>query len=139
MAYDETLRRISLDADTSIGIYTGVPGMPGSADPNYGKQFCFVKITGEHTAGLATAATGEQVIGVLQNKPQHPANAASVAIRGAGGVSLVQVGTGGIAAGAPVKCDANGKAVTATPGTDPIYGIAVESGAAGSVAPVLLV
>lgn len=33
MAYDETQRRISLDADASIGYYTGVAGMRGSLGP----------------------------------------------------------------------------------------------------------
>lgn len=135
MAYDETQVRISLDADSSIGTYTGVPGMPGSASPNYAQQFSFVKVTGEHEAGLCTAATNEQPVGVLQNKPQYPGDAASVAISG---VSLVMAGTGGLTAGQGVKSDSTGHAVTATLGTDRVLGIVLRSAAAGSLAPVLL-
>lgn len=133
MAYDESLKSISLDADASIAGYTGVPGLPGSASPNSGKQFRFVKVTGAHQAGLATAAANEQVVGVLQNKPQHVGDAATVGIFG---VSLVQAG-GAVSPG-PVKSDANGQAVTATAGTDVVLGIALGSAASGSLVPVLL-
>ena len=102
MAFEEGLKSISLAADSSIGIYTGVPGLPGSADPNNGKQYCFVKVTGAKTAGLATAAT-DRVIGVLQNKPQNTGAAATVGFQG---VSFVVTGSGvastAIAAGATV-------------------------------------
>lgn len=133
MSYSETQKRISLDADASIGIYTGISGMPGSASPNYGKQFCFVKVTGSHQAGLGTAAT-DAVVGVLQNKPQHVGNASEVAISG---VSLIQVGTGGLNPGDRVTSDANGKGITAASGTA-AFGIAIEAGVAGAVTPVLL-
>ena len=103
MAYEELLKSISLDADSSLGIYTGVPGQPGSAVPNSGKQYTFVKVTGEHQVGLATAA-GDVVVGVMQNKPQKAGAAATVAISGvtnlvagaavSAGVSIVSDGTG---------------------------------------------
>lgn len=135
MPYEESLRAITLDADSSIGIYTGQPGQPGSADPNYGKQFCFVKVTGAHQAGLATAATNELVAGVLQNKPQKTGEAATVGIRG---VSLVMAGAA-VTAGAGVKCDSTSRGVAATPGTDVALGIALGSASgAGEVFPVLL-
>src|SRR5262252_6534393 len=86
-SYDETVRKITLQADASLASYTGPPGIPGSADPNYGKQFCFVKLTGDQTVGLATAAA-DAIVGVMQNKPQRVGEAATVAI---GGVSLCQV------------------------------------------------
>jgi len=107
MAYDESLRTISLDADASIGIYTGVPGQPGSAVPNTGKMFCFVKVTGAHQCGLAVAAANV-ICGILQNKPQNPGAAATV---GFSGVSNVQAG-GVIAAGDLVAPNAAGQAVT---------------------------
>ena len=66
MAYDETLKCISLDADASLGIYTGVPGQPGSAVPNSGMIYRFVKITGTHQVGLCTAAT-DRTFGIMQN------------------------------------------------------------------------
>ena len=134
MAYDETQHRISLDADASIGIYTGVPGMPGSATPNGGKQYTFVKVTGSHTAGSVSAAGGD-AIGVLQNKPQKVGTAASIAISG---VTLLIAGTGGLTAGQPVKSDAAGAGVVGTPGTDTILGTVIEAGAAGALAVVLI-
>lgn len=130
MAYEESLKSISLDADASLGIYTGVPGLPGSPNPHGGKQYCFVKVTGAHTVGLATAAT-DVLAGVLQNKPQNVGMAATVGIFG---VSKVLAG-GNITAGSKVAPDGNGAAVTdATNGKS----IALASGAAGDLIPVLL-
>ena len=76
MAYEESLRSITLNADSSLGIYTGVPGQPGSPDPHGGKQYHFVKVTGVHQVGLADATAA--VVGVLQNKPQGTGQAATV-------------------------------------------------------------
>ena len=104
--YEESLRSISLDADASIGIYTGVPNQPGSAVPNYGKMYCFVKVTGSHQVGLCTAAT-DPIVGILQNKPQKPGAAATV---GFSGVSNLMSG-GIITAGAFVAPKADGTAV----------------------------
>ena len=81
MAYEENLRCMSYDADASVGVYTGVPGLPGSASPNGGLQFRFVKLTGKNQVGLCTAAT-DPSIGVLQNKPQRPGQACTVAYEG---------------------------------------------------------
>lgn len=132
MAYEETLKSITLDADSSIGVFTGPPGAPGSASPNYGQQYRFVKVTGSHTAGLSTAG-GDVSVGVLQNKPQREGAAATVATHG---ISMVFVGTGGVTAGDEVEADANGAAVTQSAGTT--LGVAIEDGAAGELAPVLL-
>lgn len=107
MSYEESVKSVSLDADASLGIYTGVPGQPGSATPNGGKQYCFVKLTGAHQVGVATAA-GDVVLGVLQNKPQTPGSAATV---GFTGVTNVLSGAA-IAAGASLVSDASGRAVT---------------------------
>lgn len=107
MAYEENLRSLTLEADASIGIFTGPPGVPGSAIPNTGMQYRFVRVVGKDTCGLATAAT-DVVAGVLQNKPQQPGAAATV---GYEGVSFVMTG-GVIAAGALVAPDATGRAVT---------------------------
>ena len=134
--YDESIRSITLDADASIATYTGVPGLPGSADPNKGKQYCFVKVTGAHQAGLATAAANEIVVGVLQNKPQVTGAAATVALRG---VSLVEAG-GTITAGAAIKVNASGNGVAATLPADAalVVGVAVGGAASGQLCPVLL-
>lgn len=134
MAYEEALRAISLDADSSIATYTGPPGVVGSASPNSGKQFRFVKATGAHQCGLATAASNEVVVGVLQNKPQVVGQAATVAIAG---VSMMEAG-GTITAGNIIKTDSVGRAVAGTPGTDTALGEALGSAASGQLVPVLL-
>lgn len=138
MAYEETLRAVTLEADASIGIYTGVPGMPGSLSPNSGKQFRFVKVTGMGSAdarvGLCTAAANEISVGVLQNKPQQVGSDAAVAF---GGISMVE--SGGAVAVGPVKIDATARAITGVEGTDKIVGVALKSAtAAGQLIPVML-
>ena len=139
MAWNEAIRSITLEADSSIGIYTGVPGTPGAASPNGGKQYYFVSVVGDKTAGLADDNdTKHKVIGVLQNKPQAVGEAAQVAIRG---VTLVVAGSGGLAAGRAVKVDSTGKGVNATIGTDAenlIVGVVLSAAAAGGLASVLL-
>lgn len=107
MAYEENLRSLTLEADASLGMFTGPAGVPGSAVPNTGMQYRFVKVVGKDTCGLATAAA-DVVAGVLQNKPQQPGAAATV---GYEGVSFVKTGAP-VAAGALVAPDATGRAVT---------------------------
>lgn len=107
MSYEETLKSITLEADASLGIYTGVPGQPGSAVPNAGMLFRFVKITGAHQVGLCTAAT-DPVFGVLQNKPQKPGAASTVGIFG---ITNLIAGAA-VSAGAYVAPDSVGRAVT---------------------------
>ena len=63
--------------------------MLGSPVPNWGFQFRFIKITGDNKVGLATAAGGEMVYGVLQNKPQVVGEAATCA---RAGISMMQAG-----------------------------------------------
>ena len=130
MAYEESLKSISLDADASIGVYTGVPGTIGSANPNAGQQYRWVKLTGERIVGLATAAA-DITVGILQNKPQQVGGAATV---GFSGVSKAVVGTGGVTAGARVGPAADGSTILAAAGK----GIALATGAAGAIVPVLL-
>lgn len=132
MAFNESLSNISLAADASIGIYTGVPGQPGSAAPNSGKQYRFLKVTGKSQVGLSSAA-GDHTIGVLQNKPQMPGAAATVGLRG---ISLVTAGAA-VAAGDAVVSDAEGRAVKATSGNG--NGVALSTSAtAGELISVLL-
>lgn len=134
MAYTEAIRTISLEADSSIGVFTGPPGYPGSTQPNNGKQYCFVKVVSSHKAGLSTNASNEQTVGILQNKPQHADEAATIAISG---VSLIQLGAT-LAAGVAVKSNGSGNAVAATLGTDVVLGILTIGGASGSLGSVLL-
>jgi hypothetical protein len=135
MAYEETLRNVSLDADSSLATYTGVPGLPGSASPNSGFQFRFVKVTGAHQVGLATGAANEVIVGVMQNKPQATGQAATVAVRG---ITMLQAG-GTVAAGNIIKTDANGQGLAGTPGTDTPVGIAIGAAASGQLFPCLLI
>ena len=133
MSYEESLRSVSLDADSSLAKYTGVPGVPGSADPNYGNMYRFVKVTGAHAVGLAVANT-DVVVGVMQNKPQVTGQAATVAIRG---ISNVLAG-GAFAAGDPLTTDAQGRAVKRE-GTGTVLAIAIEPATAeNTLAPALL-
>lgn len=93
MSYDENLKSISRDSDASVGFYTGVPGQPGSAVPNGGKQYHALKLTGKNQVGLATLP-GDLLYAVLQNKPQRPGAAATCGVTGvtnviAGGVIAV--------------------------------------------------
>ena len=130
MSYDESLRTITLNADASLGIYTGVPGLPGSAVPNTGKMYCFVKVTGVRQCGLNVAATVLSV-GIMQNKPQVPGAAATVGISG---VSNLQIGAA-VNAGDLVAANASGQGVT-----DAVNGkwIALASGTVvGEIIPVL--
>jgi hypothetical protein len=135
--YDESIRSITLDADSSLGVYTGVPGLPGSASPNKGKQYCFVKVTGAHQCGLADGTANEVVVGVMQNKPQVTGAAATVAIRG---VSLVEAGDT-VTAGQAIKVETttgNGVAASLPSDAALVVGVALGGAAAGQLVPVLL-
>lgn len=135
MSYDEKVVNITLDADASLAVYTGPPGMPGSlASPNHGgKMYRFVKVTGPHTCGLATAAA-DQIVGVLQSKPQVEGQACTVAIFG---VSQMVAGDE-ISAGDVITSDSTGRAVPVGQG-EARRGIALrDAGAAGQLVPVLL-
>lgn len=111
MAYEETLRSVTMDADSSIAVYTGAPGTPGSTAPNWGYQFRFVKITGANQAGLAVDGVTD---GVLQNKPQTLGDAATVATHG---ISMVQSGAA-LAAGVTVGVDSTGRAIASATGNN---------------------
>lgn len=135
MAYEEAIRSITLNADSSLAVYTGVPGQPGSADPNGGKQYHFVEVTGVHQVGIANGSSGEVCIGVLQNKPQYSGNAATVAIRG---VTKV-VSDVAITAGAKVYVSSDGQATGTASTSAQVVGIAVSTTAnAGELVSVLL-
>lgn len=132
MAYEESIRSITLNADASLGIWTGVPGALGSPTDNAQKQYHLVKVTGSHQCGLVSGAT-DAVVGVLQNKPQQAGAAATVAIRG---VSKV-VPSLAVTAGDKVYAAADGRVNKTNTGT--YVGIALATTAnAGELLPVLL-
>lgn len=110
MAYEENLKSISYDADASIGVYTGVPGRPGSAVPNGGQLFKLLKLTGKNQVGLCTAGT-DVIFGVCQNKPQVPGMATTV---GYEGVTMLVAGAA-VAVGDALVADATGRAVSGAP------------------------
>lgn len=120
MAFEENLRSLSLNADASLAVYTGVPGIPGSPAVNYGKQYTFVRVTGTNQVGLATDKVAQTTVGVLQNKPQVTGQAATV---GYHGVSNVMAGAA-VVAGNNITFDATGRGVPAT-GTDVVVGVAL--------------
>lgn len=131
--YEETLVSISLDADASIAVHTSPP-YPAGANPS-GVQYRFVKVTGDHAAGLAAGVVGEIVVGVLQSKPQVVGQAATVAIDG---IAMVEAGAA-IAAGAAVGPDADGRAVTGGGHGIALYSaVAPNAGETGELIPVLL-
>jgi len=135
--YDESIRSITLDADATLATYTGVPGLPGSANPNNGKQYRFVIVTGAHQCGLADHDS-PYPIGVLQNKPQVTGAAATVAIRG---VSLCEAGDT-ITAGQAIVVDDSIQGTAVPVGTTGagtvVVGIALGGAAVGQLVPVLL-
>lgn len=131
MSYEESLKSITLNADASLAVYTGVSGVPGSPALNYGKQYRFVKVTGIHQCGLATAAA-DPIVGVLQSKPQQAGQESTIAIFG---VSNLMAG-GVFVAGDAVEADANGRAVKSAGAG---IGIALDaSTGADTLVPVLL-
>ncbi len=134
MAYEETLRSITLLADSSIGIFTGPPGVPGSLTPNSGKQFRWVKVTGAGAAGLCSTGATEHAIGVLQNKPQGVGDASAIGVRG---ISMVECG-GTVAAGDSLKLDTSSRVVTGVYGTDNIRAVAILAGAVGQLIPAFI-
>lgn len=97
-------------------------------------QFCAVNA--DTTAAGSKAAlpsAGGRAIGVIQNKPTAGLPATIVTT----GITKGKVGTGGVTAGDSVKALANGTFTTAGTGTYAI-GIALQTGVAGVLVPILL-
>lgn len=135
-SYDESLRSITLNADSTLAKFTGAPGLPGSATGANvaGNQYRAVVMTGAKQGGLSNANNGG-VVGILQNKPQNTGNAATI---GFSGISKVMMSTN-ITAGQVVYCDANGKGSNSN-ATGVRLGVAQETSttATGAIVPVLL-
>jgi hypothetical protein len=123
MAYDEAIRNITMKADSSLAGYTGVPGTPGAADPNYGNaQYRVVKIVGAKTVGRASAAADATLcLGICQSKPQVVGEGITVAIRG---ISKVFAGAA-FSAGTLLSPDATGRLVASAGGAN-VVAIAIE-------------
>lgn len=129
MSYEESLKSITLPVDASLGFYTGVPGLPGSLDPNSGKLYCFVKLVADRQVGLAVAGA-DVVVGILQNKPQNAGMAGTIGIIG---VSNVLVGAA-VTFGQLLVADATGRAV---PGAGGKWMALSGSAVVGSMIPAL--
>lgn len=141
MSYNESIKSISLVADSSIGIFTGVSGIGAGGGPSSastaGKIYRFVKVTGTKQAGLCTDGADTSV-GVLQSKPQQVGAAATVAISGVTDVISGAASGSAILAGSKVTSDSEGRAVLAGVG-DNVFGVALApSSTAGELIPVLL-
>ena len=95
-----------------------------------GKQFYAVKQT---SSGIAVAGSGENAIGILQNKPAS----GDVCEIECLGVSKAILG-GTVTAGDNLMADSSGRLVAHT-GTNAVVAVALASGAVGEVVPVLLV
>jgi hypothetical protein len=94
-------------------------------------QYRFVTVNSSGNAALASA--GGEVEGVNQEAPAS-GEATVIAVAG---ISFVEVGTGGITAGAKVASDASGKAVAVGSGAAAV-GKAMSTASAGELVAVLL-
>jgi len=92
------------------------------------KEFRFVGISADFTVTHATAIDNGVAIGVTLGAADE---GESVDVDTTG-IVQVEVGEGGIEAGAPIKPDEDGKAV-ALEEDDKVYAIALEDGSAGTI------
>lgn len=113
MSYEQNVRSVTFLADSSVGVFTGVPGQPGSLDPNGGTQYKLVKLVSKDTVGLMvnTDAVG-LLVGVVQNKPQKTGAAVTVAYEG---ITNVVAGAA-CSLGDRLSADSTGRAVTTANG-----------------------
>ena len=116
MSYEENQARFSL---------------PAAADLS-AKQYYAVVV--DTSGNAAVAGTGDRACGILQNAPAHAGRAASIAY---GGVTKAVCG-GAITIGDPVAVDSTGKIVAETTGDAWTVGIALETGASGTIISMLL-
>ena len=118
MSFDESVKTISIPANTDLST----------------KQYFGIEIANSSGVGQAAlAGNGEDVVGVLYNKPSAADRPATVAISG-----VVKASAGGtITAGDDVGLDAAGEFVSAATG-DVIVGVALASAVDGDIFPLLL-
>ena len=120
--------------------YISVPGLKADADLS-ASQFDFVKLNASADFQIdAISAAADDILGVLQNKPEASGQAADVAILG---TCKVRAG-GSITRGNKIKVTADGEALAATEITDgsaadeEIVGQALESGADQEIIHIVL-
>lgn len=96
-------------------------------------QYCAVNVDGNGKAALPSV--GGRIVGVLQNDPTS-GKEATIQFLGA----TKMVAAGAITAGAWVKVDATGKAVSTSTATDEVVGICLTAaGGANELATILLI
>lgn len=131
MPYTENDRSRTYIAGSTVAVYVGNPGMPGSTEPNIGTQYRFVALDKANVdvVELATGAEGEIVAGVTQSKAQHPKTPVTVTYEG----RVPVVAGAPLAYGDPVTVNADGRAIAGTVGVDPIVGTCVQPASAAGV------
>lgn len=129
MAYSEDVKRRTYLAGTTVAKRVGVPGFPGSIEPNVGTQYLILKMdtANKDVVELATGTAGEIIAGVSMTKAQHPKTGVGVAYAGR---VPIQAGSA-LAVGDHVKPGAGGQAVVGS-ATDRI-GVCVEAASAQGV------
>jgi Uncharacterized conserved protein (DUF2190) len=132
MAYSEDVKRRTYLAGTTVAKRVGVPGFPGSVEPNVGTQYTILKMdtANKDVVELATGTAGEIIAGVAMTKAQHGNTGVGVAYAGR---VPVQAGAA-LAVGDYVKPGAAGQAVVGVKGTDTnLIGVVVEAASAQGV------
>lgn len=139
MAQEEGLRNLTFVAGTGVGVYSGVPGKPGSVSPHPAQYRAVKGGSAAKEVVLADAADSApiSIVGVVGNTPQGVGHPVTV---GVAGISPVLVGTGGVSAWDPLKIEDGGAFVTATlPGdAAAVVAIAQQDGVEDEVIPALL-
>jgi hypothetical protein len=120
--------------DGSVVTPAGAPPTHNMSGSNSGKQYCWCKITGLQSLGLAVGSVNEIPDGILYNKPPAVGAAATLVIRGV----AISVAGETFAGGEPVKVGADSRSAVGVAGTDHIVGKAMSAGAAGELISVLL-
>lgn len=112
-----------------------LPPVSDGSRTTVGLQYRFVEVStaADHTATLAGVAS-TKAVGVMQNKPQHVGEAATI---GRTGVSLVVAGASGLTHGDLVQTDKYGRGVSGATGSN-VLGVVVVSAPLGALASVLL-
>jgi hypothetical protein len=95
-------------------------------------QYKFMKLTADDTVGIS-AATTDNTVGVLQNKPDAAGKAATVRIQGKAKV----VSGASITAGQEVSTNASGTAKVAVT-TERVLGTCTKGGASGDLLEIVL-
>lgn len=95
---------------------------------------CFVKFGADDNTVVAAAAATDAIIGVNDNIARVTGDRTDVIHIG---IADVKLGTGGITRGAEVTSDATGQGVAGA-STNRIGGVALTSGVAGDIVPVLV-